>query len=113
MLQPGQYSYSFQVFLPTWLPESSLFKTKKDRFTVEYTLRAQFTPRNTAMFVDHPLLPGTHWDVSAFRGSRRIFVYQPVKEILPKNYKLQIRSNVGVRFFGSSESVCEVRFTRN
>ena len=40
MLQTGQYSYPFQIFTPGWLPESSVFKTRKDRFTVEYTLRA-------------------------------------------------------------------------
>lgn len=39
-LQPGQYTFCFQIFTPDWLPESSIFKTKKDRFTVEYTLRA-------------------------------------------------------------------------
>jgi len=65
------------------------------------------------MFVDHPLLPGTHWDVSAFRGSRRILIFQPVQEIIPKNFKLQIRSKVGLILFSSSESVCEVRFSRN
>ena len=55
MTQPGQYTYAFQIFTPNWLPESSLFKTRKDRFTVEYTLRAQFTPRNDPdLFVDHP-----------------------------------------------------------
>ena len=39
-LQPGQYSYPFQIFTPSWLPESSLFKTRQDLFTVEYTIRA-------------------------------------------------------------------------
>ena len=114
-LQPGQYSYSFQVFTPSWLPESSIFKTRKDRFTVEYTLRAQFTPRDPNLYVDHPTLPGKYWNVSVFRGSRRLNIYQPYKEVEPKNYKLQIRSKVGrFNLFGSSsESICEVRFIKN
>lgn len=44
---------------------------------VEYSLRAQFTPRDPAHFVDHPVLQGKYWNVSVFRGSRRIQIYQP------------------------------------
>mmetsp|Transcript_38493 Transcript_38493/g.50463 ORF Transcript_38493/g.50463 Transcript_38493/m.50463 type:complete len:165 (+) Transcript_38493:100-594(+) len=75
-LEPGQYSYAFQIYTPTWLPESTLFKTLKNRFTVEYTLRAQFTPRDPQNYVDHPALAGMHWNVSLFRGSRKIYIYQ-------------------------------------
>ena len=58
-------------------------------------------------------MPGKFWNVSIFRGSRRISIYHPPKQIPPQNYKLQIRSKVGLGIFGSSESTCEVRFTRN
>ena len=85
-LQPGQYSYQFQIFTPSWLPESTLFKTTKDRFTVEYTLRAQFSPRDTNQYIDHPVNPGKFWNVSLFRGSRRIHIYQMPKEIPLQNY---------------------------
>ena len=113
-LQPGQYSYQFQIFTPMWLPESSLFKTKKDRFTVEYTLRAQFTPNNQANYVDHPIVPSKFWNVSLFRGSRRVCIYEQPKEIQPKNYKLQLRTTTGlIKFLGSTETVCEVRFLKN
>ena len=39
-LQPGQYTYSFNIYLPPWLPESCIYKSKFDKFFVEYTLRA-------------------------------------------------------------------------
>jgi len=113
MLEPGQYTYNFQIFTPTWLPESTLYKTLKNRFTIEYTLRAQFTPREPSHYVDHPQLPGTHWNVSMFRGSRKVFIYQPAKEITPQNFKLTMKANVGVKFFGSTESTLEVRFNKN
>ena len=112
-LQPGQYSYPFQVYTPGWLPESTLFKTRKDRFAVEYTIRAQFTPKDSALYVDHPTLPGKYSNVSVFRGSRRLYIYQPVRELQPKNYRLEIKSKVGLRLFGSTESICEIRFNRN
>ena len=112
-MQPGQYSYPFQIFTPTWLPQSSLFKTRKDRFTVEYTIRAQFTPRDPKFYVDHPLFPNKHWNVSLFRGSRRILIYKLPEEIPKKNYKLQIRSSVGLKIFGSTESICEVKLVQN
>ena len=101
-LQPGQYSYPFQVYTPGWLPESTLFKTRKDRFAVEYTIRSQFTPRDPSLYVDHPTLPGKYSNVSVFRGSRRLYIYQPVRELAPKNYRLEIKSKVGLRLFGSS-----------
>ena len=74
-LQPGQYSYPFQIYTPGWLPETSLYKSKKDRFTVEYTIRAQFTPRDHKHFVDHPKFPKKYENISIFRGSRRIHIY--------------------------------------
>lgn len=40
-------------------------------------------------------------------------MYQKPTQIPTKNYKLQIRSNVGLRLFGSSESKCEVKFIKN
>ena len=63
--------------------------------------------------MDHPALPGKHWNVSVFRGSRRIHIYKLVEEIPLKNYKLQIRSQVGFKLFGSTESVAEIKFTKN
>lgn len=43
-LEPGQYTYYFVVSLPKWLPESTVLKTEKHKFFMEYTLRAQFVP---------------------------------------------------------------------
>lgn len=112
-LEPGQYSYQFQVYTPSWLPESTIFKTLRNRFIVEYTLRAQFTPRDPGLYVDHPILQGMHWNVSLFRGSRKVSIYQPPIEIPLRTFKLTMKSTVGLRLFGSSESTMEVRFTKN
>ena len=112
-LQPGQYSYPFQIYTPNWLPETALIKTRKDRLTVEYTVRAQLTPRDHRNFVDHPNFPSKYDNVSMFRGSRRIHMYMAPKEIPPQNYKLTIRSKVGLKLFGSTESTCEVKFNKN
>ena len=76
-LLPGHYTYSFNVYLPPWLPESCLFKGKLDKFFVEYTLRAQFTPLNPKMYVYDPVLSNKFQNVSLFRGSRKVFVYYP------------------------------------
>ena len=80
---------------------------------VEYTLRAQFTPRDPNLYVDHPELPGTHWNISLFRGSRSVQIFQPPKEIPPQNFKLTMKARVGVKFFGATESLLEVRFNKN
>ena len=113
-LHPGQYSYQFQVFTPAWLPETSLYKTRKDIFTVEYTLRAQFTPRDSSKFVDHPVVPGKFWNVSLFRGSRKISIYKPRQEFPQKNYRLELRTTTGlIKFFGSTETIVGCRFNQN
>jgi len=77
-------------------------------------LRAQFSPKDEGNFVDHPIVPGKFWNVSLFRGSRRVHIFHPPKEIAPKNYKLQLRTSTGlIKFLGSTETVCEVRFLKN
>ena len=42
-----------------------------------------------------------------------MFIYQPPKEIPPQNFKLTMKASVGVKFFGATESILEVRFNRN
>lgn len=39
-LEKGQYTFPFQVHLPEWLPESTVFKTETQKFFTEYTIRA-------------------------------------------------------------------------
>jgi len=40
-MDPGQYSYPFQLYLPEWLPESiDLHLPNEEQFHVEYTVRA-------------------------------------------------------------------------
>lgn len=76
MLGRGQYTYPFMLYLPTWLPDSSLLKQKSgEKLMVEYTVRAQFIPRSKKDFVVDARIPELHQNVSLFRGSRKIFVY--------------------------------------
>ena len=56
-LYPGQYTYSFQLYLPAWLPESSAFATKKDKFFTEYNIRAQMTPLDPKLYVKDSRFP--------------------------------------------------------
>lgn len=115
-LLPGQYTYSFQVYLPEWLPESCLYKSKTDKFWVEYTLRAQFTPVDKKMFVYDPVFQSKYANVSLFRGSRKIQIFKKPEPVKDHNYKLQIKTsvgNLGLKLFGSSESICHVSFSRN
>jgi len=63
-LYPGQYSYSFQLYLPAWLPETSAFAYKKDKFFTEYTIRAQMTPKDPSHFVQDSRFPGKFGKIS-------------------------------------------------
>jgi len=49
------------LYLPTWLPDSTLLKQKSGNlFTVEYTIRAQFIPRNAKDYVIDARIPDLH-----------------------------------------------------
>ena len=85
-LQAGHFTYSFNVYLPPWLPESVELKTKLDKFFTEYTLRAQFTPTDAKFYVHDSNLKNKFQNVSLFRGSRKVFISQPPQEIPQKNY---------------------------
>ena len=72
-MDPGQYSYPFQLYLPEWLPESiDLHLPNEEQFHVEYTVRAQFTTSRLADTVIDPRFPGKFVDVSKYRGWRTI-----------------------------------------
>ena len=76
MLGRGQYTYPFMLYLPNWLPDSTLLKTKiGEVFSVEYTVRAQFIPRNVRDFVVDARIPDRYRNISIFRGSQKILVY--------------------------------------
>jgi len=45
------------VYLPSWLPESVMLYNGKDKFFVEYTIRAQFTPTSNNDFAKDPYFP--------------------------------------------------------
>ena len=71
------------------------------------------TPLRQDQYVDDPRFPGKFNMVSKFRGSRTLFIYKPYEEIFPVNYKLTLKSNVGFKLFGKSESICDFLFTKN
>ena len=103
-LKTGQYTYSFEVKLPRWLPETTLLKTKTERFQTEYTLRAQFTPTNPAGYAHDLRFPGKFEKVSLFRGSRTVHIYKLYEEIPPQKITLSLKSNVGsfgIKLFGA------------
>jgi hypothetical protein len=68
-LAPGQYTYYFLVKLPSWLPESTVLKTERHKFFMEYTIRAQFTPKNSKDYVFDEKMHNRYVGVSLFRGS--------------------------------------------
>lgn len=115
-LQPGQYTYSFQVFLPSWLPESSAFNSGKHKFYTEYVLRAQMMPTEQALLAVDSRFPQKFGKISQFRGSRTIYIYKAYEAPPQLNYKLSLKAEVGglgVKLFGSSVSTFEVTFPRN
>jgi len=84
---------------------------------VEYTLRAQFVPSEAtkkAHTVVDKKWPKKFKDISAFRGSRKIYIYRPL--IVPKvlNFKYDVRTEVGGVFgIGASKSISIITFPRN
>ena len=61
MLGRGQYTYPFMLYLPAWLPDSTLLKQKSgEKLMVEYTVRAQFIPRSKKDFVVDARIPELH-----------------------------------------------------
>ena len=77
ILQPGQYTFPFQIMIPDWLPETCVFKLDNKKFFVEYTIRAQFLPTNKEQFAHDIRFPNKFKDISIFRGSRKVYVYHP------------------------------------
>jgi hypothetical protein len=44
---------------------------------MEYTIRAQFTPKNSKDYVFDDKMQDRYAGVSLFRGSRKVYIYQP------------------------------------
>ena len=74
------------MYLPEWLPDSMHFKSATQSLFVEYTVRAYFETSSESDFDE---------GVSKFRGSRRVYIYQPQR---PKPYvgiSQKVEQNVG------------------
>ena len=113
-LAPGQYTYYFLVKLPPWLPESTILKTERHKFFMEYTLRAQFTPKNSKDYVFDERIHGRYAGVSLFRGSRKVYVYQPYQFPNPVHLNFQIKQTVGGVFgFGSTTVTTQCVLVQN
>lgn len=74
-LPPGHYTFPFVLYLPSWIPESVGLKAATEKFFVEYTVRAQFTPTTAAGLVADRRFPLKYKNISLFRGSRKLYVY--------------------------------------
>jgi hypothetical protein len=113
-LQPGQYTYYFLIKTPTWLPESTVLKTQNCKFFMEYTLRAQFRPKNESDYCFDDKLPKRYVGVSLFRGSRKVYIYSE-HQFAPKvQLNFQIKTKVGGVFgFGSTEITTQCILTQN
>ena len=49
------------LYLPAWLPDSTLLKIKGgNQLMVEYTIRAEFIPRNAKDYVVDARIPELH-----------------------------------------------------
>jgi hypothetical protein len=62
------------LYLPEWLPDSIDLKLGSERFFVEYSVRAQFTPTLSNEMVTDLRLPKRFANVSLYRGSRTIYI---------------------------------------
>lgn len=103
------------LYLPNWLPDSTLLKTKAGEvFSVEYTVRAQFIPRSARDFVVDARIPDRFRNISIFRGSRKILVYQPFSQHPKINFTKKIEASVGgLPLFGGTKSSSTITFTQN
>lgn len=108
-LAPGHYTFPFTLVLPEWLPDSLVYRKESDLFTIEYTMRAQFTTPNPKDYVVDARLPQRFTNVSIYRGHRTLFVYSKFKEhtVIDKRIKLEHRVG-GVFGLGQSHSCTEI-----
>ena len=103
------------LYLPNWLPDSTLLKTKGgELFCVEYTVRAQFIPNNPRDYATDSRIPERYQNISIYRGSRKILVYQPFLQHPRIDYVRKIEANVGaVLGMGGSKSTSTITFVQN
>lgn len=113
-LQPGQYTFYFLVKTPSWLPESTILKTENCKYFMEYTLRAQFKPKNPNDYCFDEKLPKRYEGVSLFRGSRKVYIYQPMQFAPKVQLNFQIKTKVGGFFgFGNVEVTTQCLLEQN
>ena len=115
-MDPGQYTYPFQIYLPEWLPESCHLQMARDeQFFVEYLVRAQFTTQDKSDFLIDPRFPGKFTEISKFRGWRRFFVYAPQNKPHHQIYfeKKITHKAGGLMGIGSYSSETKITFKQN
>ena len=112
--EKGHHQFFFSLELPTWLPDSFEIKQGAERFMVEYTLRAQLVPLRSKDLVTDIRLPNRFINVSIYRGSRKIQIYQPKQKPLPP---LEQQNSItlkhgGLLGFGIQKSVINAQITQ-
>jgi len=114
VLPPGHYTFPFQLYLPSWLPESTSLKVGSEKFFVEYTVRAQFTPLTATGFVADRRFPLKYKNISLFRGSRKLYVYLKPEAAPVITFVQDIKREIGgLLGFGASSSKSEIKFEKN
>ena len=113
-LTPGHYTFPFQLYLPQWLPESTSLRFGSEKFFVEYTVRAQFTPSTAAGYVADRRFPTKYKDISLFRGSRKLYVYYQPTPAPQIQFTQEIKKEIGgIMGFGGSKSISIIDFHKN
>ena len=106
----GQMSFPFSLVIPDWLPASMMLAgdLEEGRLSVEYSLRAQFTPKHHCDWAD------VKHNISSFKGTRMVYIYRPVLQQPQVNLRMELHSEVG-GFLGMGTSVChsEIFFDKN
>lgn len=81
---------------------------------MEYTIRAQFTPKNSKDYVFDDKMQDRYAGVSLFRGSRKVYIYQPYQFPKPVHLNFQIKQAVGGVFgFGSTTVTTQCVLVQN
>ena len=106
----GQYTYPFALQVPDWLPASMMLggEHEQARLAIKYSIRAQFTPRTADGWASAKL------GISAFRGTRMIYIQRPSMQFPKRDLKYSLKSDVGGFLgMGTSQCVSDIFFEKN
>jgi hypothetical protein len=91
-----------------------MVKFGAEKFFVEYTVRAQYTPTTAAGYVADRRFPLKYKNISLFRGSRKLFVYAKPLPAPVIAFKQDLKKEIGGFIgFGSSKTISTISFNKN